>query len=523
MSRTTAWMCVGVVVCCSACSRAEPGAGRVRPPYFAQHGWYPNHRDELRKTADRMLAEAEPARPDGRLVALISPHAGFRFSGGVAAHGYRLVDAKRFDRVLLIGVAHRAPLRGASIPDVDAYRTPLGDVPLDLAACEQLRRHPLFSSVPAVHRREHSLEIQLPFLQRRLKSFRLIPIAVGSVDDRDCEQMARALKPVVTSRTLVVVSSDFTHFGADFGYQPFTSDIEANLGKLDRRAFDLIVKRDTAGFDAFLTETRDTICGRNGIKVLLRLLPTESRGTLLKYDTSGRMLKDWGSSVSYASISFHVPDFSEPVAAESAEPTAPVAATARLTQAEKQALLKLARASLALWVREHAEPDLKKLGITLTRELKAKRGAFVTLKVGGQLRGCIGYIEPREALYRTVMENAKNASTRDWRFRPVDARELAGIEIEISALTVPIEIRSPDEFVVGRHGIILRKGRRGAVYLPQVAPEQGWDRSTTLGHLCRKAGLPVDAWRKPGMRFRVFEAEVFHEQGAAAGKGRGAP
>jgi AmmeMemoRadiSam system protein A len=144
----------------------------------------------------------------------------------------------------------------------------------------------------------------------------------------------------------------------------------------------------------------------------------------------------------------------------------------------------------------------------------------VTLKQRGDLRGCIGYIEPREPLVRTVIENAKNASTSDPRFPPVRPADLPELSIEVSALTEPAEVDSPEGFVVGRHGIIIRKDGRSAVFLPQVAPEQGWDRATTLAHLCRKAGLPADEWRNPGMKFLVFEAEVFHEDEA---KGAAAP
>jgi len=493
-----------VTLFCFACSGKEPAAPeRIRPAYFAQQGWYPKDGKKLGAMVDGMLAEAPASGPGGRMCALVSPHAGLRYSGNVAAHGYRLVPKDRFDRVILIGVAHRVRVQGASVPNADAYRTPLGLVRVDRKICNSLLKQRLISNVPDVHRTEHSLEMQLPFLQRRLKSFRLIPLAVGEVDDAACREIAQALKPSVTDRTLIVASCDFTHYGRSFRYVPFQEDVQANLAKLDRRAFGLIVRRDSPGFSKFLTETGDTICGRSAVKVLLHLLSRDAAGKLLKYDTSGRMTGGWEHSVSYGSIAFYVPAKSGAIKGMKSE--------GRLTDAEKAALMRLARAALSDWVKSKREPDLKALKISLTAAMKERRGAFVTLKVGERLRGCIGYIAPREPLYRTVIENAKNASTRDWRFRPVKADELPKISIEISALTVPTEIDTADKFVVGRHGIIIRKGRRSAVFLPQVAPEQGWDRATTLAHLCRKAGLASDAWRKPGMKFLVFEAEVFHE------------
>jgi len=345
----------------------------------------------------------------------------------------------------------------------------------------------------------------LPFLQQALDRFDLVPVLVGSLEEDDAARIASALRPLLSARTMVVVSSDFTHYGPNYGYLPFVSDVEENLRKLDHGAIRLILAKDFDGYMAYLRKTGDTICGRNAIAVLLKLLPQTAVGRLLRYDTSGRITGDFSNSVSYVSIAFTVP--------EGAAPSEPEA----LTPEEKKTLLLLARASLESVVRTGHLPDIGGLADRITPRLMRPGGAFVTLKKRGVLRGCIGRIPYPEAmgklppLYATVMLMAVESGIRDRRFRPVSEDELPEIEIEISVLSRPREIQRPEEFQVGSHGIIIRKGDRSAVYLPQVAPEQGWTRDETLCHLCQKAGLPPDEWKRPGMRFSVFTAQVFDE------------
>jgi AmmeMemoRadiSam system protein A len=163
-------------------------------------------------------------------------------------------------------------------------------------------------------------------------------------------------------------------------------------------------------------------------------------------------------------------------------------------------------------VKEGKRPDLNSGEYTLSPIMKEKRGVFVTLNKNGNLRGCIGHIQPREQLVKAVMDNAINSSMNDGRFRPVDADELEEIEIDISVLSPIKKISGVDKFIPGEHGIIIRLGGMSAVYLPQVATEQGWDREDTLSHLCNKAGLPSYAWKDESMEFFVFTAEVFHEE-----------
>jgi AmmeMemoRadiSam system protein A len=226
--------------------------------------------------------------------------------------------------------------------------------------------------------------------------------------------------------------------------------------------------------------------------------PTEVH--LIKYATSGQMLGDYSNSVSYLGIVF----------AGNWQTNTPVEAD-RLSEKEKQELLKLARQTIIYYLKNKKVPEPQELGITIDEKMKEQRAAFVTLKERSMLRGCIGDIFPRQPLYKSVISNAINASTKDPRFLPVNIVECNDITIEISALTVPHPVSSPDNIRIGTDGIILSKGERSAVFLPQVAPEQGWGLQETLSNLSMKAGLPANAW-KENATFQVFEAEVFGEE-----------
>jgi len=490
----------------AACSEKRPERPRrVRPSALAG-SWYPARKADLEREVTTCLDGAEKVSLEGRLVALIAPHAGYRYSGEVAGWAFRQALDEKFDRVIVMAPSHHGAFRGFSIMEVDAYATPLGEIALDRHACDTLAAHKLHVKADQLHAVEHAIEIELPFLQQVLRGnkFQLIPILVGSLAAGDAEKIGAALNKHLSPTTLVVVSSDFTHYGPNYGYAPFTTDIEANIKKLDLGAVDRIIAKDFNGYVAYLEKHKPTICGRNAIAVLLNMLPAEAQGRLLKYDTSGRMTGSFANSVSYVSAAFFLPDA--------------VASEAPLGRAEQETLLRLARETVESAVGSGRLPERVEERYDITPRLKARSAVFVTLKKQGRLRGCIGRIGYPELaaelppLYKTTMLMAVESSQRDRRFMPVRADELKDIEIEISVLTIAKEVVGPDAFIVGRHGIIIRKGESGAVFLPQVASEQGWDRTETLQHLCRKAGLPADAWRGAGMKFFTFTAQVFSEE-----------
>jgi len=491
---------------CAAMSSITLASGGVRPPALAGT-WYPGRKAQLVRKVDGLLEGAGKPKARGRLCALIAPHAGYAYSGRVAGHSFGQIGGRKFGRVIVLAPSHHARFRGFSIMDVDAYETPLGQVPLDRDVCDALARSKLHVRADRYHSSEHSIEIELPFLQRTLGKFQLVPILVGGLGAGDADEIAKAIEPYMSPETLVLVSSDFTHYGRRFAYAPFTTNVEDNLRKLDMGAVDLILRKDAAGYARYLTETRATICGRNPIAILLRLLPDDAKGELLKYDTSGRITGDWTNSVSYVSIAFTAP-------AGRGNPTMNETQGV-LNVEEKKTLLRLARSAIDAYLRTARPPTVD--GSRLPPRLKARAGAFVTLKKDGRLRGCIGRIGYPEIadrlppLYETISLMAIQSATGDYRFPPVRKREMKGIHIEISVLSIAKEVGGPADFEVGELGIIIRKGRRSAVFLPQVAPEQGWTRDQTLRQLCRKAGLPEDEWTKPGMEFFVFTAQVFDE------------
>ena len=473
--------------------------------------WYADNPKHLAREIDSYL-EAVDAGPIEDIVALILPHAGYRYSGPVAAHGIKQVAGHSFSRVVVMGPSHRVALSDAvSIPDVSHIETPLGLIEIDrelvsrlcrplAGASERRGQDPAFQSHPYAHSSEHSVQIELPFLQRALGTFKLVPMVCGQLDESSARRIAAKLLENIDAETLVVVSSDFTHYGRPFGYVPFTDDIPRNLENLDMGAFKFIEERNLPGFLQYVRDTGATICGRSPIAILLAMLPSDARAELLKYDNSGNLTGDWSHCVSYvsAAVSGHwdIPCADGP----HCEPESV------LSDSDRIGLLRLARHRIATRLRND-EPDLD---FEITPPMQDTMGAFVTLHKHGQLRGCIGEIFPRRELYEAVAEQAVNAAFHDPRFPRLSESELDEIEIEISALTAPHRVDSYGDIEIGKHGIVLHKGGHSAVFLPQVAPEQGWGIEETLTHLALKAGLCSNDW-KSGCEYHVFEAIVFGE------------
>lgn len=493
--------------------------------------WYPDNPEKLRSLLEDYLRKARGVPPSqaADLISLIVPHAGFAYSGQTAAYAYRVLQQRKPRRVIFIGPSHYARFHGVSAGAFRAYVTPLGEVPVDDRAVEILSGCPLVRFHPDAHKREHCLDIQVPFLQVLFPQSPplIVPLLVGSLKEEDYPVLAQCLRPLLDKDTVVVVSSDFTHYGPRFQYVPFprNASVAENIEKLDNGASSQILRLNRKGFIAYEEETGITICGWRPIALLLELLPRDTRPERLFYDTSGRLTGDFENSVSYCSLAFFNPSLwgsrtkskriepGEHADMKKSNPSSERTKPARdtLSESERAILLRLARDTVNEYVKHRKKPDARGESYAISPRLEEPRGAFVTLKKNGKLRGCIGYIQPVESLYKTVQENAVNAATRDTRFAPVKPKELEQIEIEISALTPPERISSAEEIILGKHGIILEKGGHRAVFLPQVAPEQGWNLEETLRHLSHKAGLSPDTWQDPDTRFSVFTAEVFEE------------
>lgn len=471
--------------------------------------WYPENAGELNAQFADYLSKVKEKKLN-EVIALILPHAGYRYSGQTAAYGIKEISGKKYSRVIVIGPTHHVRMNNqVSVPSVSHYRTPLGEIPLDTEFIADFKKNPFVISAPEAHSREHSVQIEVPLLQYALKNFSLVPIVVGQLDDSTVKKIALALLSLIDDRTLVIASSDFTHYGNRFDYTPFGNDFttQERIKKLDAGAIEQILKKDETGFADYVDKTGATICGRDGIRILLAMLPPQASVHLLNYATSGQMMNTPADSVSYAAIAI-TGKWKKTVAGT---PEQVNSTSQTLNNSDQQTLLKTARNTIDFYFKNRKVPTMKDLKITISPNMEKVMGAFVTLHKNGELRGCIGEIQPRRPVYQAVIAQALNAAFNDYRFPQLQAEELPEIELEISALTPSKPVTSWRDIVIGRDGIVLEKNGRSAVFLPQVATEQGWTLPETLSYLARKAGLASDDW-KNGTSFMVFQAEVFGEK-----------
>jgi len=476
---------------------AGSGGSKVRQACCAG-SWYPGEPSALAEMVDGLLAQAPVPDVRDKPLAIIAPHAGYAYSAPVAAAAYRHLQGHKYKRVILLAFSHRlsGTYNGVDVPgEYTAYATPLGEVPVDRESCDLLLRSTAFASHPGCDRDEHSLELQLPFLQSVAGEFKIVPLHVGRMSTQDYARAAAAMLPLLDADTLLVASTDFTHYGAAFGYEPFRDDIPDNIRKLADNAAQVIENVDFDGFASHIDKTGDTICGRGPISLLMRIFSMKMgvRGLRTAHDTSGRMSGDWSSRcVTYQSFVF--------VPRESV-----------LDEREQTELLKLARQTAVAFLNKADLPnvEIEKLPAGISQD----GACFVTLERHGELRGCIGNMEATGPLYQSVMHNAISAC-QDRRFihNPVTAPEIADIDIEISYLTPMQQISDVMKIVVGRDGLLISLGGRRGVLLPQVAAERGWTREEFLQATCRKASLPLDSWKRPEAMISVFTAEVFGER-----------
>jgi len=466
--------------------------------------WYSADAEELRGQVAGFFKKAEVG-PISDIIAFILPHAGYQYSGQTAAFGLK-TGGRGYKRIVIIGPSHRVPMEEMlSVPRVTHYETPLGQIPLDLEFINKLLEYSVFQNLSRAHEHEHSVQIELPLLQYFQDDFKLVPIVVGRCSEETISKVGAILRSLVDDRTLVIASSDFVHYGRNYDYMPFRENIPEQIRRLDMGAYEFIEVLDCKGFLEYRRRTGATICGYIPVAILLSMLDKPVKAELVKYATSGGLTGDFTNSVSYLSVAFSGKWGSRPTGIES-QSSAP-----ELTEEGRKQLLDLARKSIVYFLQTRRAPQVSDLGITISDTMQGPRAAFVTLKKDSQLRGCIGDIFPRQPLYKSVIVNAINAAVNDRRFLPVTSDECSDITIEISALTAPEPVASPEQIRIGIDGVVLNKNGRSAVFLPQVAPEQGWDLNTMLTQLSRKAGLEADGW-KDGANFLVFQADVFGEE-----------
>jgi hypothetical protein len=507
---------ITIVALAGACllPRAGAAAGTPAPPQVREPAvaglFYPKDPAELSRMIDALLAAAKVEPAAGELRALICPHAGYPYSGPVAAHAFRLLAGREYQTVVVMGPAHYAELRAAAVTDAAVWRTPLGDVPISDKARRLGQLAPFAlnprcrvqrpdwyrqASRPApevdtAETWEHSVEVEVPFLQRTLKRFDLIPVVCGEFDE---QRAAKALLQILDDRTLLVASSDLSHY--------YSSAMARNL---DRHTVEAICRLDPDAIGD------GDACGHTPIRTLLYVAKERGwQARLLDARNSGDTAGDQARVVGYAAIAFYAPAQPARANTESAPAAGP-----HFTTADRRFLLGLARRTLRAVTAGGQLPGLP--AATLDPKFIAAAGCFVTLTKHRDLRGCIGYITPEGPLYQAVIDNARNAALRDQRFPPVTPREVDQLEIEISVLTVPLPLffSSPEDLLRKLHpgvdGVVLRIGGRSATYLPQVW-EQIPDRADFLNNLAEKAGCEPSAWRQSNVSVLVYHVESFKE------------
>jgi AmmeMemoRadiSam system protein A/AmmeMemoRadiSam system protein B len=418
-------------------------------------------------------------------------------------------------------------LDGYSLPKYVAFETPLGLVPLCPEA-DALRDGALLRDVREADRGEHSLELQLPWLQETLGSFCIVPILVGLTNVASERALAQRLAGLPQRDTLFVISSDFVHYGARFSYTPFglwSNTVRERVFELENQAIDLLHQRDSNRFRDFVTKTSATICGYRGQLVLLELLklvaPDAEAITFAHYSSTELSdERDEGTSVGYASLGFVDKGLSVPNRPLRAPTTtAPCADDAAFDEALGKELIQLAKATLSTKLRGTDALRSALYALPPTQRLDCRQAVFVTLRAHGQLRGCVGQVEPDYPLFVAVVHAAVDAALNDRRFDPVTPAELPELSFEVTILSMPREVATYGDIVLGKHGIILSAAGRRALFLPQVPGEQGWGLEQTLRALSNKAGLPDNAWEAPETRFSVFTGRVFEESIRAQSKG----
>jgi MEMO1 family protein len=467
---------------------------KVRQPAVAGQ-FYPAQPEELLAMLDRFLAQAVVSPISDRIVAIIAPHAGYQYSGGVAAYSYALLKGRKFERVVVIAPSHFEAFAFNSIFDGDAYATPLGNVPVDkefaakLAKLSPLIRVSSSGHTPTQRQGEHAIEVQLPFLQHVLGQFKLVPIVMGDQTYESERALGISLARMIKgTNTLIVVSSDLSHY--------HTYD---EASRMDHKTLNAIAHWD----DLSLSQNFETrvweACGGGPIVAAMiaaqRLGANEAR--ILKYANSGDVTGDHSSVVGYGAVAL----------IQAATGTAR-SERFSLDAREKDTLIDLARKSVETAVKERKlyEPTAPE-----STRLLQESGVFVTLTKNGDLRGCIGLTTAREPLYLAVRDAATSAALTDPRFPPVDPGELSQLHYEISVLTPFRRVLDLKEISVGRDGLLMIQGDREGLLLPQVPVEQHWDRKEFLEETCLKAVLPRQAYQDDATDIFAFSALVFGE------------
>lgn len=458
-------------------------------------GFYPADPKALGAMIDDMLAHASPTPITDPILAVVAPHAGYPFSGPVAAYTYAALKGRKFSRVVVIAPSHFEAFDFTSVYDGDAYATPLGTIQVDKTFAARLAKmSPTIKlstrgHVPSKEGAEHALEVELPWLQRVLGDFTLVPIVMGDQSYESSRALGVALAKLIQGGdTLIVASSDLSH------YHPYEEAV-----KIDHKTLNALETWDYFSMSQNFGMRVWEACG--GAPIVAAMIAAErmgaNRAVVFKYANSGDTTGDRSRVVGYGAVAL-VKDQSQRA----------VEQPFLLSGRDKSELLALARKSVEYAVKERKpyEP-----ATSASEALNQERGAFVTLKKSGDLRGCIGYTSAVKPLYVTVRDTATFAALQDPRFHPVAAAELGHLEYEVSVLSPLRRVLDVRQIKVGQHGLLMKNGDYEGLLLPQVPVDQKWDRQTFLDETCVKAGMRAGCWKDENTDIFMFTAVVFGE------------
>lgn len=468
--------------------------------------FYPMEPEKLKAAIKMFLENAAPQRKE-KPVAIIVPHAGYIYSGQIAADAFNQAKGYKYDVIIILGTNHTSGEFGkiSVYPDA-SYITPLGKAEVDTELADEiLNSGKDYIYYPAVHKKEHSIEVQIPFIQQIFPKIKIVPIIVGTPDLDLCVDFGKTLGKILKNRNaLIVASSDFSHFPSLQDAIKVDAETLNDICSLNpEKIKNGINKRMRRNINQLST----CACGEAPILTAVATVNElkAKHAVIISYANSGQTsIGQNDRVVGYGAVVFTKEQNGENVEIKNMASKAET--SFNLEKNQKKMLLEFARQTITQYFKSEITP----LPRTDDKVLNKKCGAFVTLNKKGRLRGCIGHMSDDKPLIQVVGSMVLQSAFNDRRFEPLKEQELEEVEIEISVLTPYKEVESEKDIVIGRDGVIIKKGSYSAVYLPQVAPEQGWDVYETLEHLCRKAGLPPNAY-KEGTKFYTFQAIVFHE------------
>ncbi len=472
-----------------------------RPPVVAGR-FYPSSVGKLKEEIEEHLSNAakhetsEPA-DDEEILAIVSPHAGYVFSGTVSASAFLpLKNIKNIERIFLIGSSHNAWFDKASVYYSGRYETPLGKVKVDSAVANSLMENThVFTYMAEAHKTEHSLEVQLPFLQYLLgNKFVIVPILLGAHSKETPKLLAKALEPYFKPGNLFVISTDLSH------YPSYKDAI-----KVDKQTIDALCSNNPEEFlhrlkkneKKKISNLSTSMCGWTSALTLMYL--TENKEGI-KY--SPLLYQNSGDTPLYGEKERVVGYQSVLITMKKHEQTMRF----HLSEKEKEDLIQIARDSISEKLKMQKSQNISHKNIS--EELKQSSGVFVSVYCKNELRGCIGKMESTEPLYKTVSEMARSAAFYDTRFKAIEEEEIPDIHIEISVLSPLKKIESIEEIIPGKHGILIKKDFRSGTYLPQVAIKTGWNARELVEHCAKdKAGMYDGEWQDANLY--TYEALIF--------------